>query len=321
MTENKKMDTQVMEQKGPHHGGRYHHKRGRRSRGHKAPRENLKPGSARYIWHNVSHNPGAMLGMILIVLILVLSLLSPYICRYSYSQIDMLNAKQPPSLEHLLGTDEMGRDMLSRVLYGARYTLYVGVFATAFSAVLGILLGAVAGYFGGVIDAVIMRFLDIFQAFPSMVLALAFCAVFGSGLNESVIALGLTGIAGFARLMRANILRIRSMEYVEASVSINCPTNKIISKHIVPNAISPVIVEIAMGISRNGLASSSLSFLGMGVQPPEPEWGAMLASARDFIRHYPHMVIVPGVFIVICVLSFNLIGDALRDALDPKLKK
>lgn len=321
MTENKKMDTQVMEQKGLHHGGHHHHERDRRSRGHKAPGENLKPGSARYIWHNVSHNPGAMLGMILIVLILALSLLSPYICRYSYSQIDMLNAKQPPSLEHLLGTDEMGRDMLSRVLYGARYTLYVGVFATAFSAVLGILLGAVAGYFGGVIDAVIMRFLDIFQAFPSMVLALAFCAVFGSGLNESVIALGLTGIAGFARLMRANILRIRSMEYVEASVSINCPTNKIISKHIVPNAISPVIVEIAMGISRNGLASSSLSFLGMGVQPPEPEWGAMLASARDFIRHYPHMVIVPGVFIVICVLSFNLIGDALRDALDPKLKK
>lgn len=321
MTENKKANVLEREHKAHHHDGHHNHNRRKFFRNRKVSKESLKPGSARYIWHNVSHNPGAMIGMILIVLILVLSLLSPIICKYTYSQIDMLNAKHPPSWSHLLGTDEMGRDLLSRVLYGARYTLYVGVLATAFSAVLGILMGAVAGYFGGVIDSVIMRFLDIFQAFPSMVLALAFCAVFGSGLNESVIALGLTGIAGFARLMRANILRIRSMEYVEASISINCPTNKIITKHIIPNAISPVIVEIAMGISRNGLASSSLSFLGMGVQPPEPEWGAMLASARDFIRHYPHMVIVPGVFIVICVLSFNLIGDALRDALDPKLKK
>lgn len=321
MAENKTTELQATEQMKHPNNGHHHHGKGRHSKGHKKPAESLKPGSMRYIWHNVSRNPGAMIGMIMIVLILALSLLSPYICRFSFSQIDMLNAKQTPSLTHLLGTDELGRDLLSRVLYGARYTLYVGVFATAFSAVLGILMGAAAGYFGGVIDAVIMRFLDIFQAFPSMVLALAFCAVFGSGLNESVIALGLTGIAGFARLMRANILRIRSMEYIEASVSINCPTRKIISRHIIPNAISPVIVEIAMGISRNGLASSSLSFLGMGVQPPDPEWGAMLASARDFIRHYPHMVIVPGIFIVICVLSFNLIGDALRDALDPKLKK
>lgn len=317
MADTMNKEESVAEQK--HHGHRGHNKK--HGKHHGPPKESLKPGSLRYIWHNVSRNPGAVAGMIMIGLILILSILSPYICEYPYAQIDMMNAKATPNMDHLLGTDEMGRDLLSRVLYGARYTLYVGVFATALSAVLGISLGAIAGYFGGFVDSCIMRFLDIFQAFPSMILALAFCAVFGTGLNECVIALGLTGIAGFARLMRANILRIRSMEYIEASTSINCPTHKIITKHIIPNAISPVIVEIAMGISRNGLASSSLSFLGMGVQPPEPEWGAMLASARNFIRYYPHMVIVPGVFIVICVLSFNLIGDALRDALDPKLKK
>lgn len=294
-----------------HHGGR----------GCKKSSESLKPGSLAYIWHSISHNKGAVMGMVLIVLIVLLSVLSPYLCRWGYAELDVLNAKSGPSLMHLLGCDELGRDLLSRVLYGARYTLYIGLAATVLSAVIGVTLGAITGYFGGLVDSCVMRFLDVFQAFPQLILAMAFCAVFGSGLNNCVAALGLTGIAGFARLMRANILQIRDMEYIEASVSINCPTRKIITGHIIPNAVSPIIVEIAMSISRNGLASSSLSFLGLGVQPPYPEWGAMLAGARNHIRDCPHMVIVPGVFIVICVLSFNLIGDALRDALDPKLKK
>ena len=165
-----------------------------------------------------------------------------------------------------------------------------------------------------------MRFLDVFQAFPTLVLAMAFCAVFGTGVDKCILALGITGIPGFARLMRANILRIRTMEYIEAAATINCPTWKVIASHIIPNAVSPIIVEIAMSISRNGLASSSLSFLGLGVQPPKPEWGAMLAASRSYIRDYPHMVIIPGIFIVITVLSFNLLGDAFRDALDPNFK-
>lgn len=303
--------------------GRAHEKKhgGHHGHDHRKQQKSYKPGSWPYLWHNLSHNPSAVVGMVMIVLILVLSLLSPVICRWNFSQMDMLNAKSGPSLTHLLGCDELGRDILSRVLYGARFTLYIGLMSTVLSAVIGILMGALAGYFGGVVDGCIMRFLDVFQAFPTLILAMAFCAVFGTGLNKCVIALGLTGIAGFARLMRANILRIRGMEYIEASTSINCPTYRIISRHIVPNAISPIIVEIAMSISRNGLASSSLSFLGLGVQPPNPEWGAMLASARTYIRDYPHMVIIPGIFIVITVLSFNLVGDALRDALDPKLKK
>ena len=293
-----------------------HGKHGRRH----GKKKSVKPGSFAYVWRSVSQNKGAVAGMIMLALIVVLCFLSPYICKYKYDEFNIMEWYQTPNANHLLGTDQMGRDLLSRVLYGARYTLIIGIAATAMSAVLGIVMGAVAGYFGGFIDSCVMRFLDIFQAFPTLVLAMAFCAVFGTGVDKCIFALGITGIPGFARLMRANILRIVNMEYIEAAKTINCPTWKVIAKHIIPNSVSPVIVEIAMTISRNGLTSSSLSFLGLGVKAPKPEWGAMLSEARDYIRDYPHMVIVPGIFIVITVLSFNLIGDAFRDALDPTLK-
>ncbi len=280
----------------------------------------LKPGSMKYVWARLTHNTGAMIGMSTLALLILLCLFSPLIFRWDYKYMDAAYAFSGPSWRHLLGCDELGRDILSRVIYGARYTIAIGVCSTIVSAVLGVLLGAIAGYFGDVIDSCIMRFMDVFQSFPMIVLAMAFCAVFGAGVDKSIWALGLTGIPGFARLMRANILRIRNMEYIEAARSIDCPTPTIIGKHIVPNAFSPIIVEIAMSISRNGLASSSLSFLGMGAQPPTPEWGAMLSSARGYIRYYPHMVLIPGIFIVITVLCFNLIGDAVRDILDPTMK-
>lgn len=302
-----------------HHGEG--HRKGEHKRRHgRRPQESLKPGSLKYVWRSVSHNKGAMAGMILMAIVIVLCILSPVICPFPYDKVTMADAYQTPNLTHLFGTDSMGRDLLSRVLYGARYTLIIGITATVVSAVLGILMGAVAGYFGGIVDSCLMRFLDIFQAFPTLILAMAFCAIFGRGVDKCIWALGITGIPGFARLMRANILRIVNMEYIEAARTINCPTWKVILNHVIPNAISPIIVEIAMTISRNGLTSSSLSFLGMGVQEPKPEWGAMLSQARDFMRDYPHMVIIPGLFIVITVLSFNLIGDAFRDALDPKFK-
>lgn len=317
------MANEVLEKKagkeGSHHGEN-HRKGGHKRRHGRRPQESLKPGSMKYVWRSVSHNKGAMAGMILMLVVIVLCILSPYICRYDYAKVTMADAYQAPGAAHLFGTDSMGRDLLSRVLYGARYTLIIGITATAVSAVLGILMGAAAGYFGGFVDSCLMRFLDIFQAFPTLILAMAFCAIFGSGVDKCIWALGITGIPGFARLMRANILRIVNMEYIEAARTVNCPTWKIILNHIIPNAISPIIVEIAMTISRNGLTSSSLSFLGMGVQEPKPEWGAMLSQARDFMRDYPHMVIIPGLFIVVTVLSFNLIGDAFRDALDPKFK-
>ena len=310
---NEVVERQERSHEGKGKGRHGHHRHGK-------PQDSVKPGSLKYVWRSVSHNKGAVIGMILLALIVVLCLLSPIICRYGYAEMNIQDWYQTPNPNHLLGTDQMGRDLLSRVLYGARYTLIIGITATAMSAVLGILLGAVAGYFGGFVDSCVMRFLDLFQAFPTLVLAMAFCAVFGTGVDKCILALGITGIPGFARLMRANILRIANMEYIEAAKTINCPTWKTILKHIIPNSISPVIVEIAMTISRNGLTSSSLSFLGLGVQAPKPEWGAMLSEARSYIRDYPHMVIVPGIFIVITVLSFNLIGDAFRDALDPTLK-
>lgn len=300
--------------------GHGRHNKGEHKRRHGRKPESLKPGSLKYVWNSVSHNKSAVAGMIMLAAIVILCILSPYICPWPYAKMNMPHAYQGPNLTHLLGTDHIGRDLLSRVLYGARYTLIIGIIATVISAVLGILMGAIAGYFGGFIDSCLMRFLDIFQAFPTLILAMAFCAIFGKGVDKCIWALGITGIPGFARLMRANILRVVNMEYIEAARTINCPTWRIIGQHIIPNAISPIIVEIAMTVSRNGLTSSSLSFLGMGVQEPKPEWGAMLSAARDFIRYYPHMVIAPGIFIVITVLSFNLIGDAFRDALDPKFK-
>lgn len=301
-----------------HHGG--HGGYGKRKKRRHHVDASIKPGSARYVWDNIIHNKGAVLGMIFIVGILIASVLSPYLCKYSYSQTDFAAMKSWPSLQHWFGTDDLGRDIFSRVLYGARYTLIIGLLSTLLSAVLGIIMGALAGYFGGMVDSCIMRFLDLFQAFPSLVLAMAFCAVFGTGVDKCILALGITSIPGFARLMRANILRIRNMEYIESATTVNCPTWKIIAQHIVPNAISPIIVEIAMTISRNGLASSSLSFLGLGVKEPLPEWGQMLASTRNYIRDFPYMVIIPGIFIVLTVLSFNLLGDAFRDALDPNFK-
>ncbi len=279
-----------------------------------------RPGTAKYVWYKICRNPLAVFGLLAIVLLVVLSLLSPVIMKYDYAKIDMRSAYQTPSTEHWFGCDELGRDILSRILYGARYTLSVGILSVLISATLGVALGSIAGYFGGIIDQVIMRVLDVMAAFPQLLLAIAVSAVLGSGFDKCIYALGISGIPRFARMMRANILTVRSQEFVEAAMSIACSKPRIIIKHVIPNAVAPLIVEISMSIAAAGLSASSLSFIGLGVTPPTPEWGAMLASARNYIRLYPHMIMFPGLFIMLSVLSFNLIGDAIRDALDPKLK-
>ena len=287
---------------------------------HNIESKHLKPGSLPYIWGKIKKNPGAMFGLIFIVTLFVLSFLSPYIMRHDYQEIVIRNRFALPSLEHLLGCDEVGRDILSRILYGAKYTLSIGILSVAISCIVGAILGAVAGYFGGTADTMIMRFLDVFQAFPNILLAIAIAAVLGTGFDKVIYAIGISGVPNFARMMRANILTVRGSEYIEAATSINCSTFRIILRHAVPNAMSPMIVQVAMGIASAALAASGLSFLGFGVQDPTPEWGAMLASARGYMRDYPHMVVIPGMFIMLTVLSFNLVGDAIRDALDPKLK-
>ena len=279
-----------------------------------------KPGSLSYIWYKIRTTPTAMISTCFIIGLFIFSFASPYILTNDAFTINILNQNATPSWEHIFGCDEIGRDIFARVIYGARYTMSIGIFTTAISCVAGALLGAIAGYFGGHVDNLIMRILDVFQSFPGILLSITISAVLGPGFYKIILALAIGTIPGYARMMRASIMRIRGSEYIEAEQSINCSTRRIIGRHIIPNAMSPLIVQAAMGIASAGLAASTLSFLGFGVQAPTPEWGAMLSSARNYIRNYPHLCIFPGLFIMATVVSYNMIGDTVRDALDPKLK-
>jgi peptide/nickel transport system permease protein len=263
----------------------------------------------------------AMFGLSMLVTLTVLAILSPYLCKYSYSEMNLKNAFAPPGREHWLGADSMGRDILSRILYGGRFSLAVGIVSVAISASGGLVFGSIAGFFGGKVDNFIMRSLDIFHSIPQVLLAICVSSVLGTGFFKTVIAVGIGGIPNFARTIRANILAIRRLEYVEAAESINCSYARIIFRHVVPNAITPFIVHCTLAIAGGLIVSASLSYIGLGVQPPLPEWGAMLADARSYVRQYPFLMIAPGIFIMITVMSFNLIGDAVRDILDPKLNK
>ena len=215
----------------------------------------------------------------------------------------------------------MGRDILSRMLVGAKYSLLIGIGSEAISLCGGLVVGSIAGYFGQKVDNVIMRFCDVIQAIPGMVLNIALAAVLGVGIVPCIFALGIGHIAGSARMIRANILKVRKNEYIDAAKSINCSTPRIIVKHVLPNTISPMIVSATMGIAGSIMSASSLSYLGLGVQPPMPEWGAMLTAGKEYLTNFPHMCLFPGLVIALTVLSLNLMGDGLRDALDPKLKK
>lgn len=279
-----------------------------------------KPGSLGYIWYKIRTTPTAMIGTCFIIGLFLFSFVSPFVLSNDPLAIDILNQNARPSWEHIFGCDEIGRDIFARIIYGARYTMSIGIFTTAISCIVGGLLGAIAGYFGGHTDNLIMRILDVFQSFPGILLSITISTVLGPGFSKIILALGISMIPGYARMMRASIMRIRDSEYIEAEQSINCPTYRIIARHIVPNAMSPLIVQAAMGIASAGLAASALSFLGFGIQAPTPEWGSMLSSARNYIRNYPHLCIFPGLFIMATVVSYNMIGDTIRDALDPKLK-
>ena len=272
------------------------------------------------VLRRLSKNKMAMLGLVIFLIEVLLAVLAQWIMPYDYAQINPREMLQTPSLTHLMGTDDMGRDIFSRLLYGARYSLGIGIVSLALGAWLGIIIGAIAGYAGGWVDNLIMRFLDIIQAIPGMLLMIAIAAVLGNGFFNTCVALAVGGIPGTARLLRASILNIRNMEYLEAAESINCSKFRLISGHILPNAFSPLIVSFAMGVANSVVSAASLSFIGLGIQPPTPEWGAMLSAGRAYIRDYPHLVLFPGIAIMITVLALNLLGDGLRDALDPKLK-
>ena len=268
----------------------------------------------------LKRNKMAVAGLIIIFILAVVAVFAPWLSPYKYDQTDLKNIFASPSLEHPFGTDELGRDILSRIMYGGRYSLQIGIISISTSLVIGIIVGSIAGYYGSKFDMFIMRFLDIFQSIPGLVLAIAVSATLGPGFTNCIIALAIGMVPGFARMTRASILNIRKMEYLEAAMSINASNFRIIYKHVIPNAIAPLIVQATMAIAGAILVAASLSFIGLGVQPPTPEWGAMLSAGRGYIRNHPHLVIFPGITIMIAVLSLNMLGDGLRDALDPKLK-
>jgi peptide/nickel transport system permease protein len=280
-----------------------------------------KEGQFSLVMKRLSKNKIAMTGLVIILILFLLAILSPWIMPYKYDAMNMQERFQGPSLAHLCGTDDMGRDIFSRLLYGARASLSLGFLATIISTVCGMVIGSIVGYFGGIVDTVVMRLVDILQAIPGILLAIAISACLGSGFMNTVIALSIGGIPMTVRLLRGSIMGVRKMEYLEAAQTINCSVPRTIIKHILPNSISPIIVSVTMGIGNTILMAASLSYIGLGVQPPTPEWGAMLSAARTYMRDYPHMVLFPGIAIALVVLSLNMLGDGLRDALDPKLKQ
>lgn len=265
-------------------------------------------------------NKLAMTGGIIFLILCLLAIFAPIIAPYDYTTTDIANKYLSPSSEHLLGTDQYGRDIFSRIIYGGRWSLTLGLVGTIVSTLLGIVVGSIAGYFGGVVDNIIMRFIDIVQCIPGMLLIICISTVLGSSMMSTILALSFGGIWGTARMLRGQILTVRDQEYVEAAKATNNPRLRIITKHVLPNAIQPIVINACMGVGGNIGMVSGLSFLGLGVQAPLPEWGAMLSDGKTYMRYYPNMLIAPCLMIALTVLSISLFGDGLRDAMDPRLK-
>ena len=268
----------------------------------------------------LSRNKMAIVGLIILIILVFAGTFAHVIAPYDYAAQDLQNAFQHPNAQHLFGTDEFGRDIFSRIIYGARMSLLVGFVSVGIAVIVGGALGAVAGYYGKRIDNIIMRLMDILLAVPQTLLAIAIVAALGTGLVNLMIAVGISSVPTYARIVRASVLTIREEEYIEAARASGTSNTKIITKHILPNCVAPVIVQVTLGIASAILTAAGMSFIGLGIQPPEAEWGNMLSSGRDYIRGYSYMTMFPGLAIVITVLSLNLLGDGLRDALDPKLR-
>ena len=266
-------------------------------------------------------NKLAVAGAVLLLTMIVLAALSPIIAPYGFDEQNYEIARQTPSLQHLAGTDELGRDIFSRILYGGRVSLTIGIISVGIGLIFGGSLGVIAAYYGGVTETVIMRVIDVLMAIPSIILSISICAALGSGIVNTMIAVGISSIPTYARVFRSSVISEKSKEYIEAARAVGAGNARIILKHILPNSIAPVIVQASLGVAQAITTAASLSFIGLGIQPPNPEWGALLSSGRQYIRDFPHMVVYPGIAIMLTVLALNLIGDGLRDALDPRLKR
>lgn len=272
------------------------------------------------IMSRLMKNRNAVCGLIIFALLVLSAVFVPMFSGYGMSDMDMVNKCQGPSAAHLFGTDDFGRDIFIRIFYGGRYSLSISLIAVLLSTVIGMAIGAVAGYFGGAIDNILMRILDAIQAIPSLLLTIIVSAVLGTGFDKTILALAITRIPSTVRLLRASVLQTREEQYLEAAEAIGCSHIRRIIRYVLPNSWSPIIVHATMGVANTVLSLASLSYIGLGISPPTPEWGAMLSMSRGYLRDYPYMLIFPGVFICLTVLSLNMFGDGLRDALDPKLK-
>ena len=275
------------------------------------------------VLHRLMKNKGAVLGAIFLIALTIAALISPFIFDY---QTDVIGQNlplklRPPGLEHWFGTDEYGRDLFARVMYGSRYSLAIGVGSVGVGLVIGSVLGSLAGFYGGWWDSIIMRGIDIFYSIPNILKAVVIVSMLGTSTINLIIALAISCATNFARIVRASVMTVRDLEYVESSYAMGLPTWKIIVKHILPNCLSPIIVQTTLLIGTTIISASSLSFLGIGVPAPAPEWGALLSAGRSHIRDASYMCVIPGLAILFTVLALNLLGDGLRDALDPKLKK
>ncbi|MDR0875015.1 MAG: ABC transporter permease [Clostridiales Family XIII bacterium] len=277
-------------------------------------------GMFRQILDRLVRNRSAMIGFVLLLIIVVLCLLAGVIAPDGYNAQDLSAKFEPPSLKHLCGTDNLGRDIFTRILYGGRISLFIGVVSTLFSAGVGIVIGLFAGFYGGRADNVAMRVLDIVMSIPAILLAITIAAALGTGVNSAIIAIGIASIPIFARLTRAPIIQLKNEEYIEAARAISASKLRIMFRHLLPNILSPLIVQITINVALSIMLAAGLSFLGLGVQPPNPEWGAIIVSAKVYIIDHSYMVTMPGIVMALTVIALNLFGDGLRDCLDPRLK-
>lgn len=280
-----------------------------------------KQSQIKEIFKRFKKNRMAVFGLVVIILLILCALFPSVIAPYGYDDQNLSEQFIAPCLAHPFGTDNFGRDILSRVIYGCRISLLIGLISVSISCVLGVVLGCIAGYYGNKVDNLVMRFIDIMLAIPQMLLAMSIVAALGIGTENLILAIAIGSVPGYARIVRGSILSVKGQEYIEAARSIGASDFRIITRHIVPNCLAPIIVQATMSIASAILSTASMSFIGLGIEPPTPEWGSMLSAGRAYLRDHWFVVTFPGIAIMLTVFAFNLFGDGLRDALDPKLKQ
>ncbi|NLC64547.1 MAG: ABC transporter permease [Erysipelothrix sp.] len=282
---------------------------------------NVPYGSFKEIWFTLKRNKRAMFGLGFIILLVILAVFADVIAPFGMKEQNMSNALQFPGGNHLLGTDDLGRDVLSRIIYGTRISLTIGVSAVLFALTIGGILGLLSGYFKGWVDTLIMRLNDILLSIPSILLAIAIVASWGSSLRNLIIAIGIANVPIFARIIRSSVMALTEKQFIEASEALGADDFRVISKHIIPNILSPIIIQASLGVATAILSAAGLGFIGLGLEASVAEWGTMLNFGRGYIRTHAYLTVFPGLTIMLTILSFNLLGDGIRDAIDPKMRE